>query len=325
VLCGGHVLIGHEPAVSWPRELEEHLVEQHTRDSLTWIHVDDPASDALASARDEFGVPDFAIEVALRAHHRSRMESYGGFVLLALKPATYVEDTETIEISQLVVIAGQDVIITIGEDHRGRLSELVRQHEEGTRRTMAGSAAVVHAITAAVVDDYATVLEELDAAVDNLEAQVFSENRESHAERIYRLKREVQAFRRAVGPLPVELDELRTTTDLPEGYRAMTDQFGDVHARAERTAEHVSHLDELLNGVLNAHLAQTAIRQNDDMRRISAWVAVVAAPTAMASLYGMNFRNMPELEWRYGYFTVLAVMASVCLLLYRLFKRSGWL
>jgi magnesium transporter len=177
-------------------------VEQHTRDSLTWIHVDDSASDALASARDEFGVPDFAIEVALRTHHRSRMESYGGFVLLALTPATYVEDTETIETSQLVVIAGQDVIITIGEDHRGRLSELVRQHEEGTRRTMAGSAAVVHAITTAVVDDYATVLEELDAAVDDLEAQVFSENRESHAERIYRLKREVQAFRRARGPPP---------------------------------------------------------------------------------------------------------------------------
>jgi magnesium transporter len=300
-------------------------VEQHTRDPLTWIHVDDPASGALGRARDEFGVPDFAIQVALRTHHRTRMESYGGFVLLALKPVTYVEATETIGISQLVVIAGQDVVVTIGEDHRARLSEIVRRHEDSSRRTMAGSAAVVHAITAGVVDDYATVLEELDADVDDIEAQVFSEERGSHAERIYRLKSEVQAFRRAAGSFPDELDELRSTVDLPEDYRAMTDQFGDVHARAERTAEHVSHLDDLLNGVLNAHLAQIAIRQNDDMRRISAWVAIVAAPTAMASIYGMNFGNMPELEWRYGYFTVLAIMASVCLLLYRLFKRSGWL
>jgi magnesium transporter len=183
---------------------------------------------------------------------------------------------------------------------------------------------VVHAIADQLVDEYVAVLDGLDVDVDEIETQVFSAARGSHAERIYRLKTEVQEFRWAVGPLPSELDELLAADVTPE-WAALADQFRDVRARSVRAAEHVANLDELLNSALNAHLAQIAIQQNNDMRRISAWVAIVAAPTAMAGIYGMNFRFMPELEWRYGYFMTLAVMASVCALLYRLFKRSGWL
>ncbi len=300
-------------------------MEQHTLGTFTWIQMADPGPDDLRLLRDEFGVPSFTLEVALRSHARTRLESSGDRLLLVLKPAVYRESEEAIEVGQLVVIARTDAVITLGDGARNQLDGVVRALEADATRLQVGPAAMAHAIVAEVVDGYATVLDELDADVDEIEAQVFSEQRGSHAERIYRLKSEVQAFRRAAGPLPDELDELLETRDRPESFGVLTEQFGDLRARALRVAEHVSHLDELLNSVLSAHLAQIGIQQNNDMRRISAWVAIVAAPTAMSSIYGMNFRHMPELQWRYGYAAVLVVMASVCLLLYRLFKRSGWL
>lgn len=300
-------------------------MEQHTLGAFTWMHVADPGPDELARLRDEFAVPSFTLEVALRSHTRTRIEPYGDQLLLVLEPASYVESEATIEVGQLVIIAGTDAVVTLGSGHRDQLGDIVRSLKADAARLQAGPAAMVHAIVAEVVEGYTMVLEELDTDVDEIETQVFSEQRGSHAERIYRLKSEVQLFRRAAGPLPDEFDQLLDTRDRPEGYGMLAEQFGDLRARSRRVAEHVSHLDELLNSVLRAHLAQISIQQNNDMRRISAWVAIVAAPTAIASIYGMNFRHMPELQWQYGYAAVLILMASVCLLLYRLFKRSGWL
>jgi magnesium transporter len=303
---------------------KEAAVEQHALGRFTWVELDTPTVTQLDLVREQLGLPAFAIDVALRPHHRPRLESYDGHLLLVLKPATYLDPDEVIQIGQLVLVAGPDAIVTIGPGNAARHRAIRRALERDPTRLALGPAAVVHAIADQLVDDYAAVLDGLDVDVDEIETQVFSAARGSHAERIYRLKTEVQEFRWAVGPLPSELDELLAADVTPE-WAALADQFRDVRARSVRAAEHVANLDELLNSALNAHLAQIAIQQNNDMRRISAWVAIVAAPTAMAGIYGMNFRFMPELEWRYGYFMTLAVMASVCALLYRLFKRSGWL
>jgi magnesium transporter len=161
--------------------------------------------------------------------------------------------------------------------------------------------------------------------VEDIEAAVFAPRRGSHAERIYRLKREVQTVRRCVSPLP----ELLSTSAAPTStlhVEAATDAGSpDLIAQTRRLVEQVTHTDDLLDSVLAAHHTQVTIRQNDDMRQISAWVAIVAAPTAIASIYGMNFRYMPELTSPMGYPTVLLVMLSVCVTLYLLFRRSGWL
>ena len=299
-------------------------MEQHTLGRVTWLELTDPSDAELAGVRDRFNLPPFAIDVARRPHHRPRLEHYDGHLLLVLKPATYRDREEAIEIGQLSLLVGPDVIMTVESGDREPFREIRRVLQSESERLDLGPMAVVHAVVDHLVDAYATVLDELDVDVDEIETQVFSATRGSHAERIYRLKSEVQEFRRAAGPLPGQLEELIAAGPTPQ-FAALTDQFRDIHAKALRAAEHVGHLDELLNSALNAHLAQIAVQQNNDMRRISAWVAIVAVPTAMAGIYGMNFRFMPELEWRYGYFAVLAVMASVCLLLHRLFKRSGWL
>jgi magnesium transporter len=229
-----------------------------------------------------------------------------------------------VDVGEFVMLAGPDSVVTVGRGFGAELSRAQQALEQDPVRLALGPAALVHALVNEFVDGYASVVDGVDNDVDEIETEVFSAERGSHAERIYRLKSEVQQFRRAVGPLPDELERL-LATGLPAPFVALAARFADVRTKAARTSEHVRHLDELLNSALHAHQTQVQIQQNNDMRRISAWVAIVAAPTAIASLYGMNFRHMPELEWQFGYLMAVFVMASACALLYRLFKRSGWL
>jgi magnesium transporter len=303
-------------------DLRPTSVQVRTIGEYTWIHADYP--DALAERWDELGMPAFAVDLARTAHHRPRVAWVEDHLLLVCKPAAYVDPVEVVAVGEFVVLAGPDTVVTIGRGFGAELSRAQRALEQDPARLALGPAALVHALVNEFVDGYALVVDGVDNDVDEIETEVFSAERGSHAERIYRLKSEVQQFRRAVGPLPDELERL-LATGLPEPFAALAAHFGDVRTKAARTSEHVRHLDELLNAALHAHQAQVQIQQNNDMRRISAWVAIVAAPTAMASLYGMNFRHMPELEWRFGYLLVVLVMASACTVLYGLFKRSGWL
>jgi magnesium transporter len=169
--------------------------------------------------------------------------------------------------------------------------------------------------------DVTTAVEE---DVDELEASVFSPERTDDIGRLYQLKRELLALRRAVSPLEVPLEKLaeKQIDVVPE---AMRSYFRDVEDHAIRVRDQVGALDELLTSILQASLARTSQADNEDMRKISAWAGIIAVPTAIAGIYGMNFENMPELRWRYGYFIVLLVIATACVLLHRGFKRNGWL
>jgi magnesium transporter len=187
-----------------------------------------------------------------------------------------------------------------------------------------GPAAVLHAVLDKVVDDYLPAVEGLDQDVSEVERDVFGEEGTAPGERIYKLKREVLEFHRAVAPLVEPLDRLvRGAVPLADG--AVRPYFRDVQDHLLRVAEQIEGLSNLLSSMLEANLAQVTLRQNEDMRKISAWVAIAAVPTAVAGIYGMNFEHMPELTWTIGYPLVLVIITVACLFLYRKFKAAGWL
>jgi magnesium transporter len=182
----------------------------------------------------------------------------------------------------------------------------------------------LHAIVDRVVDDYAVVVRSLNTDIDEIERQVFSDERENHAQRIYRLKVEAVEFRQAVIGLDDPLDAL-ATGKVTEADPVLLHYFRNVHDHLLRVAQRVEAIDNLLNSALTANLAQLGVRQNEDMRRISAWVAIIAVPTMIAGIYGMNFEHMPELGWAMGYPFALVLMAVLCGGLYVMFRRRNWL
>ncbi len=241
-----------------------------------------------------------------------------------LKPARYVDHHEVVEIGQIMIFFGKDFVVTVRHGAASSLGE-ARAALEGDPDTLKrGPEAVVHAVTDRVVDEFAVVLRGIGEDVDQIEHAVFSGPRSTHAERIFKLKREVLEFRWAVDPLVGPLEEL-ATTGFAGSDESVLPYFRDVHDHLLRVADRLHGLDILLDAALSANVAQVGMRQNEDMRKISAWVAIIAVPTMIAGVYGMNFENMPELDWLFGYPFALGLMAVSCLLLYRNFKRRDWL
>jgi magnesium transporter len=292
--------------------------------SFTWIGLYEPTEVEFDSIRREFELHELAVEDAIHAHQRPKLEVFGEMVFVVLKTARYVDSEEVVRLGEILIFLGADYIITV---RHGEASELtgVRQRLEGDPELLAhGPGAVLHAVVDRVVDDYSPALAGLSEDIDEVEDEVFSERRTNPSERIYKLKREVLEFNRAAGPLVDPVDRLaRGHYELihPE-VRAY---FRDVNDHLLRVHEQLEGYRDLLTSILEANLAQITVRQNEDVRKISAIVAILAVPTMLAGLYGMNFEHMPELEWDLGYPLVLAVMVTVCFLLYRYFKRVGWL
>jgi magnesium transporter len=292
--------------------------------AFTWIGLYEPTEEEFESIATEFQLHELAVEDAIHAHERPKLEIYGDMVFIVLKTARYVDSKEVVRLGEILVFLGHDFIITV---RHGEASELgdVRHRLEGEPELLRhGPGAVLHAIVDHVVDDYAPALAGLGQDIDEIEDQVFSASRTNPAERIYKLKREVLAFSHAAGPLVDPVDRLaRGHYELihPE-VRAY---FRDVNDHLLRAHEQLENYRDLLTSILSANLAQVTVRQNEDVRKITAIVAILAVPTAIAGLYGMNFEHMPELGWTFGYPLVLAVMACICFLLYRYFKKVGWL
>jgi magnesium transporter len=244
---------------------------------------------------------------------------------VVLKTARYVDSEELIEIGEVMVFIGPRFVVTVRHGEGSPLHDVRLDLESHPDLLGIGPSSVLYAIADRIVDDYATVIEGLATDIEEIEAQVFTDSADNPVERIYRLKREVLEFKRAVAPLMAPMQRLSSKqTGLPLDPRT-EEYFRDVHDHLVRDADRIQGFDEILNGVLQANLAQVALRDNRDVRRISAWVAILAVPTMVFGLYGMNFATMPELQWRYGYPAVLVVVAVACALLYRAFKRAGWL
>lgn len=296
-------------------------------DSFLWIGLHEPSEKEFELVTSEFGLHPLAVEDALTAHQRPKLEVYDDSLFLVLKPVQYEEKAGTVTAGELMVFVGDSFVVTVRHGEANPLSS-VRERLENTPEVLAhGPTAVMYAVADAVVDHYLDVADALHEDLDELETEVFAPDGsggQNTAGRIYAFKREVLEFRRATGPLAEPMTRL-AGAGVPFVHEGSRPFFRDVSDHLTRVNEHVEGLDRLLSDILSAHLAQMGVRQNDDMRKISAWAAMAAVPTLIAGVYGMNFRHMWELRQPWGYPAVLALMAGVIGLLYRMFKRRGWL
>jgi magnesium transporter len=291
---------------------------------FVWIGLYEPSEDEFDSIQREFDLHELAVEDAIKAHQRPKLEVYGDTLFVVLKTARYVDPEEVVTLGEILVFLGHDFVITVRHGEASALDAVRERLESDPEHLKRGPGAVLHAIVDQVVDDYAPAVAGLGEDIEQVEDEVFSPARTNSSQRIYKLKREVLEFNRAVSPLTEPVDRLaRGRYELihPE----VRTYFRDVNDHLVRVHEQVESYREMLTSVLAANLTQVGVRQNDDMRKISAWVAIAAVPTMLAGIYGMNFEHMPELKWTYGYETVVVVMAVACFLLYRNFKRVGWL
>jgi magnesium transporter len=291
---------------------------------FAWIGMYEPTEDEFDSLRREFDLHPLAVEDAIHAHQRPKLEVYDGMVFIVLKTARYVDREEVVQFGEILIFLGEDYILTVRHGEASALAQVREALESDPELLKHGPGAVLHAIVDRVVDDYAPALEGLGVDIEEVENEVFSGRRSNPAERIYRLKREVLEFNRAAAPLVEPIDRLA------KGHYELVHPevrayFRDVNDHLIRVHEQLDSYRDLLTSVLQANLAQITVRQNDDVRRISAIVAIVAVPTMIAGIYGMNFEHMPELGWSFGYPLVLAVMLMLCAVLYRFFRRAGWL
>ncbi|MEU2350306.1 magnesium/cobalt transporter CorA [Modestobacter sp. NPDC049651] len=297
---------------------------------FVWLGLYEPSEAQLTRIGEQYGLHPLAMEDAVEAHQRPKLERYDDGVFMVLKTARYVEHEQLTATSEVVItgeimaFVGADHIITVRHGAHGELGELRRELEQQPDLLCHGPAAVLYAIADHVVDDFVEVAQDVEDDVEELETSVFSPSRADETARIYQLKRELMALRKAVSPLEVPLSTLaeRPLDLVPESMRSY---FRDVQDHALRVRDQVAGLDELLSNILQAALARVSVAQNEDMRKISAYAGLIAVPTGIAGIYGMNFTHMPELSWRFGYPLALLLMAALCYLLYRNFKRSGWL
>jgi magnesium transporter len=226
---------------------------------------------------------------------------------------------------EIMVFVGEDFVITVRHGSHGSLGPLREELESDPGQLAKGPAAVLHAIADHVVDDYLDVTDSIQSDIDLVETAVFADNgARVDPGRIYQLKRELLELKRAVAPLSRPLEEL-STRPIQVIAPEIQAYFRDVSDHLLRAKEQIAAFDELLNSILQAHLAQVTVAQNEDMRKITAWAAVIAVPTMVCGVYGMNFDHMPELHWTFGYPLVMGVIAVACGVLYRGFRRNGWL
>ncbi|RYV51855.1 magnesium and cobalt transport protein CorA [Pengzhenrongella frigida] len=307
------------------------LREARAGGGFVWIGLFEPTAAEFAEISEDFTLPTLAVDDAVRAHQRPKLERYGDVTFAVVKPGRYVDHEEVVEISELAIFLGEHFVITV----RHGVSDVpaaVRAELNTSPALLAhGPAAVLYRALDLAVDGYLDVVEAIGIDIDEIEEQVFGDAGGEHSERIYKLKSEVLEFRRAVVPLAVPLQRL-VAGEVPWVGAAAQPYFRDVHDHLLRAADAIEAYDHLLTNVLAANLAQVTVeqsrvtvRQNEDMRKISSWAAIALVPTAIAGIYGMNFEYMPELSMRYGYFVVIAVIAAICVGLHALFRRNDWL
>ena len=300
-------------------------------DGFVWLGLHEPTDDEFAGIAELFDLHPLAVEDAVEAQQRPKMERYGDTLFAVFKTVCYVEHeqltatSEVVNTGEIMVFVGEDFVITVRHGMHGSLGPLREGLEADPRQLAKGPAAVLHAIADHVVDDYLNVTDAVQADIDQVETDVFAENgARADPGRIYQMKRELLELKRAVVPLGRPIEDL-ATRPIRVVDPEIQAYFRDVLDHLMRAKEQIAAFDELLNSILQAHLAQVTVAQNEDMRKITAWAAVIAVPTMVCGVYGMNFDNMPELHWRFGYPLVIVLISAACLALYRGFRRNGWL
>jgi magnesium transporter len=295
--------------------------------AFVWIGLYEPTPEEFESVRQELGLHELAVEDAIRAHQRPKLEVYDQDLFVVLKTARYDDAREAVDTGEIQLFVGERYVVSVRHGEASTLSDVRRKVERDLGRVRCGPMAILHAVIDRVVDDYAPVIEGLDNDMAEIENDVFDEERPrgfDPSQRIFKLKREVLDLHRNTEPFLEPLTHL-VAGDVPGSHAELVTYFRDVQDHLTRVVAAVTQMRLLLSDLLEANLALVTVRQNDDMRTISAWLAIGGFPTVVGAIYGMNFDHMPELGWKYGYALVLLAIAAVCIFLYQRFKRNGWL
>jgi magnesium transporter len=320
-----------------PAALQETYEACRERHGLAWIGLYEPAEEEFSSVAEEFGLHPLAVEDAINAHQRPKIERYGETLFTVLKPARYIDESETVEFREIHAFVGTDFVVTVRHGKASTLDRVRRRLESMPELLCRDSEAILYAIMDRVVDDYTPVVAGLEHDIDEIETEVFSGNT-GVSKRIYELSREAIQFRRCTAPLVGILSNL-IEDDASQIDTEVRRYLRDVQDHVERVNEQVAALRELLQNILSVNLTlvglsqneeinkltQASMEQSEEVKRISAWAAILFAPTLVGTVYGMNFNHMPELHWLLGYPFALLLMILTSVSLYIVFKQRGWL
>ncbi|MFF8381407.1 magnesium and cobalt transport protein CorA [Streptomyces sp. NPDC015661] len=314
------------------RQLREHP------DGMAWIGLQRPTEEELHSLAGEFDLHELAVEDAREAHQRPKLERYGDTLFVVLRAARYLDAPEEVDFGELHVFVGPDFLITVRHGAAPDLSAVRRRMEENPDLLALGPEAVLYAILDAVVDGYAPVVAGVQNDIDEIETEVFGGD-PAVSRRIYELSREMVEFQRATRPLVGMLHALMAGFAKYGTDEELQRYLRDVADHVTHTSERVDGFRQALTDILTVNatlvtqqqnaemraLAEAGFEQNEEIKKISAWAAILFAPTLVGTVYGMNFEAMPELAWSLGYPFAVGLMAVVCVSLYAIFKRRDWL
>ena len=306
-----------------PGSLDDTYEACRSQKGIAWIGLYKPTAEEFESVAQEFELHPLSVEDALDAHQRPKLERYGETLFVVLRPARYLDESETVEFGETHVFVGKDFVITVRHSEVPNLGEVRRRLEADPELLRRGPEAILHAIMDQVVDDYGPVVDGLENDIEEIEAQVFGGSADV-SRRVYELSREVIQFQRAADPLNDVLGALLRGEIIdvdPEVGRYLR----DVQDHAQQVSERISGYRDLLQSILSVNLTLVSLSQNEQVKKISAWAAILFAPSLIGSVYGMNFDYMPELNWLLGYPFALTLMVLTSIGLHFAFKRRGWL
>jgi magnesium transporter len=297
---------------------------------IAWIGLVEPTLEEFQSVTQEFALHPLAVEDAVNAHQRAKLERYGDTLFCVLRPARYIDETETVEFGEVHVFAGPQFLVTVRHGAASDLAGVRRELERRPDLLRRGPVTIMHTIVNHVVDGYWPVVAGVENDIDEIEDQVFNVGHGGDvSRRIYELTREVIAFQRATKPLVPMLARMMATPAIGDEEHTY---LRDVQDHALRVQEQVDGFRELLESIISVNLtletktlSEVSYRQNEEVKKISAWAAILFAPSMVGTIYGMNFRHMPELGWRLGYPFAIVLMLAVCLSLYATFKHRHWI
>ncbi|KUM32763.1 magnesium/cobalt transporter CorA [Arthrobacter sp. EPSL27] len=314
-----------------PQSLEQTFETLERHGGMAWIGLYRPTEAEMAAVAAEFGLHRLAVEDAISAHQRPKLERYDDNLFTVLRPARYLDATETVEFGELHVFTGENFVVTVRHAETGGVAQVRRKLERRPDLLCHGPEAVLYALMDQVVDDYVPVVAGLENDIDEIEDQLFSGDA-TVSRRIYELAREVIQFQRAIHPLPAMIQLLRRGFEKYQVNSELQHNLRDVEDHVERLISRADSFRDLLQNALTLDGTLTANRQNEasaeqneQVKKISSWAAIFFAPSFVAGVYGMNFERMPELQWSYGYPMAIGMMAATAALMYGIFKRKGWL
>jgi len=303
-----------------PERISEELADPST---LVWLDLEDPTPESVATLGREFGFHELALEDSLHKHQRPKIDQYGSYFFVIAYAVSLV-DGELAE-HEMAIFVGRNYLVTVRKPPAFDLSEVIKRWDAHSDLAAEGGGYLLYILLDEIVDGYFDILDEYDERTEAVEDQVFAATAGNDTQaNIFKLKRDLLEFRRSMAPLRDVLDVMQRRT-VEVVTAPLEPYYRDVYDHVLRATDFVDSIRDILSSALEANLSVISNRLNEVMKKLTSWAGIVLVPTLIAGIYGMNFANMPELRWRFGYAWALAVMGLSAFVLYRMFKRRDWL